>query len=86
MSLLYKFVKHSGRFGLPFYFGRLEINGKEHIPKEAPYIIAPNHQSAFLDAVLMGTYHKKPISFLTCLLYTSPSPRDQRGTRMPSSA
>ena len=23
---------------------------------------------------------------LTCLLYTSPSPRDQRGARMPSSA
>ena len=26
------------------------------------------------------------IAFLTCLLYTSPSPRDQRGSRMPSSA
>ena len=25
-------------------------------------------------------------SFISCLLYTSPSPRDQRGTRMPSSA
>ena len=25
-------------------------------------------------------------SFYTCLLYTSPSPRDQRGSRMPSSA
>ena len=24
--------------------------------------------------------------FSTCLLYTSPSPRDQRGSRMPSSA
>ena len=24
--------------------------------------------------------------FLPCLLYTSPSPRDQRGSRMPSSA
>ena len=24
--------------------------------------------------------------FHTCLLYTSPSPRDQRGSRMPSSA
>jgi len=24
--------------------------------------------------------------FLACLLYTSPSPRDQRGSRMPSSA
>ena len=26
------------------------------------------------------------VSALTCLLYTSPSPRDQRGSRMPSSA
>ena len=27
-----------------------------------------------------------PYLFYTCLLYTSPSPRDQRGSRMPSSA
>ena len=26
------------------------------------------------------------IGTMTCLLYTSPSPRDQRGSRMPSSA
>ena len=26
------------------------------------------------------------IDLYTCLLYTSPSPRDQRGSRMPSSA
>ena len=26
------------------------------------------------------------INNYTCLLYTSPSPRDQRGSRMPSSA
>ena len=26
------------------------------------------------------------VEFITCLLYTSPSPRDQRGSRMPSSA
>ena len=25
-------------------------------------------------------------TYMTCLLYTSPSPRDQRGSRMPSSA
>ena len=29
----------------------------------------------------LDKYHYNP-----CLLYTSPSPRDQRGTRMPSSA
>ena len=26
------------------------------------------------------------LSLICCLLYTSPSPRDQRGSRMPSSA
>ena len=26
------------------------------------------------------------MTIYTCLLYTSPSPRDQRGSRMPSSA
>ena len=26
------------------------------------------------------------VSYYVCLLYTSPSPRDQRGSRMPSSA
>ena len=29
---------------------------------------------------------EKLIKYLACLLYTSPSPRDQRGSRMPSSA
>ena len=33
-------------------------------------------------AASAGTY----ILYATCLLYTSPSPRDQRGSRMPSSA
>ena len=31
--------------------------------------------------------HKEYVDmYITCLLYTSPSPRDQRGSRMPSSA
>ena len=30
--------------------------------------------------------YKKPLFIICCLLYTSPSPRDQRGSRMPSSA
>ena len=42
------------------------------------------------DAYMMGMYSlfdaSPEVSFYTCLLYTSPSPRDQRGARMPSSA
>ena len=29
---------------------------------------------------------RKDGTYISCLLYTSPSPRDQRGSRMPSSA
>ena len=32
------------------------------------------------------TGFEKPDTGTACLLYTSPSPRDQRGSRMPSSA
>ena len=48
---------------------------------------------AFLRKLLMkkleGTEIAKLIEefhLISCLLYTSPSPRDQRGSRMPSSA
>ena len=40
--------------------------------------------SALLGAALLITALARP--YKGCLLYTSPSPRDQRGSRMPSSA
>ena len=45
---------------------------------------------AWLDDLLVVDkqylIYGKPQRFKGCLLYTSPSPRDQRGSRMPSSA
>ena len=41
------------------------------------------------DTLLTKKRHGQALSMLlevNCLLYTSPSPRDQRGSRMPSSA
>ncbi len=37
---------------LPFYFGRITINGQEHIPKTGPVIIAPTHRSRW-DALMI---------------------------------
>ena len=37
-------------------------------------------------AMIVNTMRDEPKVTFTCLLYTSPSPRDQRGSRMPSSA
>ena len=42
----------------------------------------PEQQERFLPGMCSG----KVIGAHACLLYTSPSPRDQRGSRMPSSA
>ena len=37
---------------------------------------------SYRDALIMLEF----MPYRSCLLYTSPSPRDQRGSRMPSSA
>ena len=38
------------------------------------------------EAENMADVDNKVLLYNVCLLYTSPSPRDQRGSRMPSSA
>ena len=45
-----------------------------------------NPWAALLVAMLSGALLASVHGVFTCLLYTSPSPRDQRGSRMPSSA
>ena len=41
--------------------------------------------SKFDNGIFAWLYWRLDLFFI-CLLYTSPSPRDQRGSRMPSSA
>ena len=49
-----------------------------------------NAEAGFPDVTMSRTHPGRPSMgdgpARTCLLYTSPSPRDQRGSRMPSSA
>ena len=41
---------------------------------------------ATVDLEALLEVSRRAEEFASCLLYTSPSPRDQRGSRMPSSA
>ena len=43
-----------------------------------------NSSAAIASTKLSGV--PSATTYMACLLYTSPSPRDQRGSRMPSSA
>ena len=56
----------------------------EIAPADRPGAKAAKREPSWVDgiAVLTKVYNE----FTPCLLYTSPSPRDQRGSRMPSSA
>ena len=64
MGLFYGFVKHTSRIVLPFFFGKLNILGEENIPEDQPYILVPNHQNSFIDAMVIGALLEKPVSFL----------------------
>ena len=69
-------------------------------PKGVAVVIDANHQcmstrgvhkteSSTITSRMLGTFrsdNKAREEFISCLLYTSPSPRDKRQSRMPSSA
>ena len=63
--MLYTFVKNWARIFFPFFFNKFKVIGRENIPKEGAVIFAPNHQGAFMDAVILGSFTDKPVSFLT---------------------
>ena len=56
---------------------RSKLSGEEEEPEEL-VVQASEVQAA--------TTEGEDLLLIDCLLYTSPSPRDQRGSRMPSSA
>lgn len=65
-KLYYNFIKLLARVAVEMFYKPIEINGLENIPDNNPHLIfAPNHQSAFLDAVLVAVFSKRPIYFLT---------------------
>ncbi|MBT8232059.1 MAG: 1-acyl-sn-glycerol-3-phosphate acyltransferase [Bacteroidia bacterium] len=63
-QLLYQILKCIAKIIAPFYFSSIEINGLKNISKSGPIIFAPNHQNAFLDAIVVAMVSPRPIYFL----------------------
>ena len=68
----------SGAFLIALFRKALTVKDTISVLKETAFT------TAALFSVLIGAWIFS--NFINCLLYTSPSPRDQRGSRMPSSA
>ena len=81
-------------FKRDFYEGGIRVPMLAYWPKKIKANATSNHISAFWDflptvceiAQIQQPQNTDGISFLPCLLYTSPSPRDGLLSRMPSSA
>ena len=64
--LWYNFWKFAvTKVGLFFFYTKIEIIGKENIPKNKPVIVLPNHQNSFMDALLITTNMPGFMFFLT---------------------
>ena len=42
--------------GLLLFYKKIKVVGKENFPKGKPILIAPNHQNALIDALLIEGY------------------------------
>ena len=64
MRWLYRFLRPIVRFALRIYFRKIYLHFADEIPSHGPVMISANHPSAFLEAILMACYLKRPIHFL----------------------
>ena len=76
-----------GAYGKDAQRHHLDYIQRDSAAREGEKGVLYNRDEAFLDT---DEFHERgqddKHQFRICLLYTSPSPRDQRGSRMPSSA
>lgn len=61
----YLFVKYTSWLGLRLFFGGISLIDKKNLPKDGAVIFAPNHQGAFMDALILGVNSRRPVHFLT---------------------
>jgi 1-acyl-sn-glycerol-3-phosphate acyltransferase len=55
-SLWYEFNRYWIRSGMHTFYRRIEGKGYDKIPRKKPVIFTPNHQNAFLDAIVTPGY------------------------------
>lgn len=60
----YVFVRYWVRLAIKLFYRRIEILGTEHYPSGGPVLLAPNHQNAFMDALIPAVFAPRPIHFL----------------------
>ncbi len=62
--MIYKFLKQIIKAALFFFFRKIVVSGKEHIPLNGPLIIVANHPNTFMDPLLIAAIANQRIGFV----------------------
>ncbi len=65
MKLLCLIIQQLLRWLIRCYYPRIEITGRDYIPKDGPVVFVANHANALIDPVLLGIVTRRPVVFLT---------------------
>ena len=63
--MIYYLLKYISQVMMRIYFGKVYVDGLENIPMDKPLILAANHQSAFIEPVLLGGMMPFQVHFIT---------------------
>ncbi len=61
---LYKRTQALLRFGFWLYYKRVHVMHIENVPDNVPALLVANHPNSFMDALVIGSYLKRPTHFL----------------------
>lgn len=62
--IFYNFIKLILRFAINIFFDDVEIHNIKNIPKEGPILIASNHPSSIMDALVLGVKIPRKIHYI----------------------
>lgn len=63
-NFFYSILRPLVDYGTYNHYRSVTIKGKENLPQHDAYILAPCHQNALMDALLILLIHPRPIAFL----------------------
>lgn len=63
-KLWYANVRFWVKLAIKLFYRRIEIHGFDQFPEDGPVLLAPNHQNAFMDALIPAVFAPRPIHFL----------------------
>ena len=62
--MIYKLFRIWANIAIRVFYGKIEVDGLENIPKGVPLLIASNHPNGFLEPIIMACLFPRPLHFM----------------------